>query len=159
MSSSLSVVGRLASPAVLSSLLLLGACELPPPTTLAPTTLAPSTGAAPGPAPNSAPRPQGDSGGAPPSAAAPLSDPGGFRGLPAKEVLARLGNPSYRRHESPADIWQYYGPGCILDLFFYDEQGTPRVTYIELRNQLPGQSSVDKCLSRLLDHHHGQQNS
>jgi hypothetical protein len=159
MSSSLSVVGRLVPSAVLSSLLLLGACELPPPTTLAPTTLAPSTGVTPGQVPDPAPRSQGETGGAPSTAAAPLGDPGGFRGLPAKEVLARLGDPSYRRHESPAEIWQYYGPGCILDLFFYDEQGTTRVTYIELRNQLPGQSSVDKCLSQLLDRHHGQQNS
>jgi len=90
-----------------------------------------------------------------------------FEGLEGKAVLAALGDPSYRRRESPAEVWQYYGPGCILDLFLYEE--TPaqsaapadgaafagKVAYAELRGRenAPAESG---CLSRLIDQRHNR---
>jgi hypothetical protein len=40
-------------------------------------------------------------------------------GAPAAQVLATLGQPEVQRHERPAEIWQYRGRDCVLDVFLY----------------------------------------
>lgn len=99
-----------------------------------------------------------------PSLADLARGPQRFEGLAGKEVLAALGDPNFRRRESPAEIWQYYGPGCILDLFLYDD--TPatsggvapdgKVAHAELRGR-PGEPIEAACLSRLIGQRHGSQ--
>lgn len=85
--------------------------------------------------------------------------PDRFEGLAAADVIAALGDPSFRRRESPAEVWQYYGPGCILDLFLYDDgadaKSAGKVTHAELRGR-PGQPVEAACLSRLIDQRHRQ---
>lgn len=77
-------------------------------------------------------------------------DPARLRGLAAAEVTAKLGDPSFRRHETPAEVWQYFGPGCVLDLFLYDENGTERVAHVELRSRTLTASAQAACLTQLL---------
>jgi len=74
-----------------------------------------------------------------------------FKGMAARDVTAKLGDPSFRRRDPPAEIWQYYGPGCVLDLFLYDEKGAKAVSYAELRGRDPGVAADGGCLSQLLD--------
>jgi hypothetical protein len=85
--------------------------------------------------------------------------PDRFEGLAGTEILATLGDPNFRRRESPAEVWQYYGPGCILDLFLYDDspgtKGAETVAHAELRGR-PGEPVEAACLSRLLDQRHRQ---
>lgn len=91
-----------------------------------------------------------------------------FEGLEGKEVLAALGDPSFRRREKPAEVWQYYGPGCILDLFLYDDkppisptstkpvEGADldgRVVHAELRGR-EDRPAEAACLSRLITQRH-----
>lgn len=86
-----------------------------------------------------------------------------FEGLLGKDVLAALGDPNFRRRESPAEVWQYYGPGCILDLFLYDDAPAAsvgvvtdgKVAHAELRGR-PGEPIEAACLSRLIDQRHNQ---
>ena len=103
---------------------------------------------------------------APPGPAAPnhsggLSSQGpeSFDGLAGAEVLASLGDPNFRRHEEPAEVWQYYGPGCILDLFLYRDagkaDGSGTVAYADLRGR-PGQPAEAACLTKLIDQRHRQ---
>jgi len=75
-------------------------------------------------------------------------DPDRFRGLAEQEVIGFLGEPSFRRREKPAEIWQFYGQNCVLDLFLYDDSGIKRVSHAELRGQ-------PSCLPRLLEGHRG----
>jgi hypothetical protein len=99
-----------------------------------------------------------------PSLADLARGPQRFEGLQGKAVLAALGNPNFRRRERPAEVWQYYGPGCILDLFLYDDapaaskvagkpvEGTDldgKVAHAELRGR-EGQPAEATCLSRLI---------
>lgn len=92
-----------------------------------------------------------------------------FEGLEGKTVLAALGDPNFRRRDKPAEVWQYYGPGCILDLFLYDDKpgvsptaaGKPvegmepdgKVAYAELRGR-EGRPAEPACLSRLITQRH-----
>jgi hypothetical protein len=91
-----------------------------------------------------------------PTPAAPSPDDvASFNGLSAKDVIAALGTPSYRRHDAPAEIWQYYGQSCVLDLFLYDEHGVQRVAHAEVRGQGGGQSVQGSCLSTLASSRRG----
>lgn len=86
-----------------------------------------------------------------------LSTPGsrateaiGLRGLAARDLLAKLGDPNFRRRETPAEVWQYFGPGCVLDVFLYDEKDAQRVAHVELRSRTLTQGAEAACLSQLL---------
>lgn len=137
---------RLVPFAALCLVLLLGACEGTRPMT---TTGRPGAGALP----QEAALPPG---GMPP---APGDVPGRLRGLAAGEVVAKLGDPSFRRHEAPAEVWQYFGPGCVLDLFLYDDKGAQRVAHVELRSRNLNPGAQAACLSQLLDGKRGEVNS
>ena len=143
---------RLAPPAVLSLALLAAACTLPPP---GPGGSQPGIGPAalrPIPAPDGKGRP-------PPNSGELAADPSRFKGLAASEVVAKLGDPSFRRREAPAEIWQYYGPGCVLDLFLYDEKGVQKVAHFELRNHALQADGGANCLAELLRGIRGGNNS
>lgn len=77
-------------------------------------------------------------------------DPAKLRGLAAPLVQAALGPPSFRRRDRSAEIWQYYGDGCILDLFLYDEDGHKRVVHYTVRGRDPGEPAHQGCLPKLL---------
>lgn len=77
-------------------------------------------------------------------------DPARLRGLAAPLVQAALGPPSFRRRDRSAEIWQYYGDGCILDLFLYDEDGHKRVVHYTVRGRGPGEPAHQGCLPKLL---------
>lgn len=78
------------------------------------------------------------------------ADPAGLRGLSAPEVVAKLGDPGYRRRDAPAEVWQYFGPGCVLDVFLYDGDAGPRVNHVELRSRNPTPAGQAACLSQIL---------
>lgn len=82
-----------------------------------------------------------------------------FEGLDQKDILATLGKPSFLRREAPAEVWQYYGPGCILDLFIYEDNGARRVVHAELRGRSSGEAAEPACLSHLIDGRRGQKAS
>lgn len=85
--------------------------------------------------------------------------PDQFNGMASADVTQSLGVPDLRRRESPAEIWQYYGPGCVLDLFLYDDNGVKRVTHTDLRSRVPGQLPDAECLPKLLSGQRGGANS
>jgi hypothetical protein len=82
-------------------------------------------------------------------------DPAHLKGLAAPEVVAKLGDPGYRRRESPAEVWQYFGPGCVLDVFLYDDHGAQRVTHAELRSHDLSASGQAACLTQVMQNRHG----
>ncbi len=95
----------------------------------------------------------------PPSAAELSANPDRFDGMSSRQVLAALGTPSFRRRESPAEIWQYYGESCVLDLFLYDDSGEGRVAHAELRTLSSDQAQANPCLGEMLERRHARQTS
>ncbi|HXP97953.1 MAG TPA: hypothetical protein VN809_14655 [Telmatospirillum sp.] len=128
---------RLAPLATLCLVLLLGACEGTRPIATM------GRPGAPGTQPNAIPEGRPPAGGD--------DDLSRLRGLTAGDLTAKLGDPSYRRRENPAEIWQYFGPGCVLDLFLYEDKGAQRVTHAELRSRNLTPAAQAACLSRLLE--------
>ncbi len=101
---------------------------------------------------------------APPAGAAPEADavPGGaprdlaldpakLTGMASPLVQAALGNPNFRRRERGVEVWQYYGPGCALDLFLYEQAGQQRVAHYQLRSRPPGGVLDGACYRRLVE--------
>ncbi len=53
--------------------------------------------------------------------------------LSAPALLARLGPPDFTRRDAPAELWQYRGATCVLDLFLYPEAGMMTVSHAQTR--------------------------
>ncbi len=73
-------------------------------------------------------------------------------GLEHHQVMALLGEPSFKRRDDPAQIWQYRDSTCILDVFLYrpDGGGAYRVTNVEVRGHGVIKVSDEDCFLRLL---------
>ncbi len=82
----------------------------------------------------------------PPEAAAtgPIAMPS-LTGLSADQVVALLGEPDFRRAEPPAELWQYRGADCVLDLFLYDEPSGFHVVQSETRERRLVQAATGEC--------------
>lgn len=55
--------------------------------------------------------------------------------LSAPELLSRLGPPDFTRLDPPAQLWQYRGATCVLDLFLYPDGNALRVAHAETRDR------------------------
>lgn len=68
----------------------------------------------------------------------PPVEPEFLVGLDRIRLQRAIGSPSLRRRESTAEVWQYQGETCVMDVFLYPDgaqANLPRVTYVELRRQ------------------------
>jgi hypothetical protein len=75
--------------------------------------------------------------------------PASLVGLSAQELTSLLGTPAWTRRENPAEVWQYRGTACVLDIYFYEESGTPRVLYAEARDEAAHSVTLAQCLERI----------
>lgn len=71
-------------------------------------------------------------------------------GLAAADIRKMLGIPDFKRHDPPAQIWQYKKNGCLLDLFLYQDEGQYRVTHVEARGYSVKEISGTECLLEAL---------
>lgn len=80
-----------------------------------------------------------------------VASPETLLGAPAERVLAALGQPELQRRELPAEVWQYHGRGCVLDVFLYASAeaggGLKQVAHLEARDSRAQSISVDRCLN------------
>lgn len=76
-------------------------------------------------------------------------------GMNGDDLATRLGAPQFRRRDGQAEIWQYRGSACTLDVFLYAEGGNLKVRYVEARGREPGLVTDSKqardCASALID--------
>ena len=77
-------------------------------------------------------------------------DPARLMGLDPSGLAKVLGNPKLIRREQPAEIWQYRGASCVFDVFFYEDAGLKRVTYLEARDSTAQHIEKRGCLNGLL---------
>lgn len=75
-------------------------------------------------------------------------DPRQLMGLAGGALTELLGPPGYQREDADAQVWQYRGQDCMLDVYLYrDGEHTPhRVTYYEFRGERANRS----CFRALL---------
>jgi len=82
--------------------------------------------------------------------AAPVIDPTTLVGMPSGAVQAKLGNPSLLRRDGTAQIWQYRGQGCIVDLFLYRRgDGDAQVAFVDMRGPRVDEGQGAACVSAM----------
>jgi len=62
------------------------------------------------------------------------------------EVQALMGNPDFRRIESPGELWQYRSRECVVDLFFYGAGHDRRVVRSDGRSRDPARVVEERCV-------------
>src|SRR5512134_3714916 len=76
---------------------------------------------------------------------------GGLIGLDTAQVTQLLGPADFRRADGPAQILQYRGGTCVLDLYLYRDSSTGQflVKYIEARDRSFASVAADACLANV----------
>lgn len=65
-------------------------------------------------------------------------------------LTGALGEPTRVRKEAQAQIWQYDGGSCVVDVFLYPDGPTHRVAYVEARNTVNGdKADATRCLGQV----------
>lgn len=76
-------------------------------------------------------------------------DPQQLMGLDRDALNEKLGEPALIRRDGDAEVWQYRGDRCVLDLFLYGR--VKKVEHIDLRNRGDGdESEVRDCFVDML---------
>lgn len=70
-------------------------------------------------------------------------------GLSPTALIEALGNPRTLRRERPAEIWQYRGERCVLDVFLYEAPEGPQVIHLEARGARAEPMAPQYCLAAL----------
>ena len=125
--------------------LFLGACQSSAPSSLESTVVQE-------PRPVADPKPQVEIARAAPVPERTYPDPATLKGASASDVVGAIGRPEFIRKDQPAEIWQYRGTDCTLDIFLYQSvTGAPlKVDYIETRPRPDGPTSNKACLASIL---------
>lgn len=93
-----------------------------------------------------------------PKTAAPSDQPKEMmqlKGLTPVQLRQALGSPGFQRRDAPAEIWQYRGAGCTLDLFLYDSSAGQKVEHWAVRS--PARVGDAECLHQLVEQRQGAQ--
>jgi len=78
------------------------------------------------------------------------SSAGDLVGKSESEIRSALGAPAFRRTDGPAQVWQYRGSACLLDVFLYQEGGGFKVKHAELRRRGGTGLTDQACMSDAL---------
>ena len=93
------------------------------------------------------------------AAAAPTPALSSLSGHSRAQVTALLGPPGFTRQDNPAEIWQYRGASCFLDIFLYREKdgNAYRVRHAEIRGGAGKTVSETDCFAGLINAHRKDQ--
>ncbi len=80
----------------------------------------------------------------------PIQGPGELIGRESAEVAELLGRPDFTRSDGPAEVWQYRGERCVLDIFLYKNDLGRLVEHAELRRRGTGVISDRDCVADVL---------
>lgn len=83
--------------------------------------------------------------------APPPLKPERIMGLTRTGLLDLLGKPDFLRRDAPAEIWQYRGKECILDVFLYHSGEHYRVLHFEVRDRTAEPVATGRCFTALLE--------
>ena len=81
-----------------------------------------------------------------------INEPSRLKGLTPVQVQQVLGQPGFLRQDAPAEIWQYRGRACILDLYIYDQGNGRTVDHWAVRS--PARLNDADCFQQLVEQGH-----
>jgi hypothetical protein len=73
--------------------------------------------------------------------------------LTQQEIGYLFGEPTLHRQDADAEVWQYKAGGCVVDFYFYDQDGSrgqSQLSYIDFRMKdelIPGSKARQKPIS------------
>lgn len=76
-------------------------------------------------------------------------DPGSLEGMTGARITTLFGTPVFVRRDPPGEFWRYRGETCVLELYFYLQNGTQRVDHIETRNATGTPQNQATCIAKL----------
>ena len=68
-----------------------------------------------------------------------------IRGMEKNAIARLLGEPGFIRRDDPAEIWQYRGERCILDIFMYKDGNSFTAAHVALRSRTVERPADDAC--------------
>lgn len=71
-------------------------------------------------------------------------------GMTASDLEKAMGVPGFRRRDDPAEIWQYRGTTCVLDIFLYREKDGIKVSYVDVRGLTVAKVTGEDCMLDVL---------
>jgi len=82
----------------------------------------------------------------------PSHTPGDLIGLEPKEIQGLLGPVSLKRWEGEAQVMQFKGDQCVMDIYFYEAApgGAFEATYLSARTLNGADVDTASCLTSLL---------
>lgn len=82
----------------------------------------------------------------PPAPPVSLADLGArIKGMEKNAIARLLGEPGFIRRDDPAEIWQYRGGRCILDIFMYKDGNTFTAAHVTLRSRTVERPADEEC--------------
>ena len=79
---------------------------------------------------------------------ATIREPSRLLGLTSGQVQQVLGRPGFQRVDASAEIWQYRGQACILDVYIYEQGSSHVVDYWAVRS--PVRVNDADCFQQLV---------
>ncbi len=74
--------------------------------------------------------------------------PGDLTGLEASAVRSLFGTPGLVRKDSPAEVWQYRSPSCVLDIYLYPDGDKLTVAHAEARAPKASGDPLLACIAK-----------
>lgn len=71
-------------------------------------------------------------------------------GLDGEKVVGLMGAPDFERAERPAKIWQYRSDTCIVDVYLFDDKGSPEVDHVAVRGRKVRNIDEKTCFASIL---------
>lgn len=68
-----------------------------------------------------------------------------IRGMEKTAIARLLGEPGFIRRDDPAEIWQYRGERCILDIFMYKDGNSFAAAHVALRSRTVERPADEEC--------------
>ena len=96
-----------------------------------------------------APRQPGEAAAPAPPPQQAAIDPASLVGMTGARITALFGPPVFVRRDPPGEFWRYRGQTCVLELFFYQQDGRQRVDHIETRSTRSETPDQAKCIAKL----------
>lgn len=79
-----------------------------------------------------------------------LPTPERMIGMAPDELIRMLGEPGFKRRDDPAEVWQYKGATCVLDVFLFRETEGARVSYVDVRGASIVKVAGEDCVLDVL---------
>lgn len=77
-------------------------------------------------------------------------DPAALMRLTEAEVGYLFGQPTQKRRDADAQIWQYKTEACVVDFYFYGQDDGRPVSYIDYRPAGGKPAPQAKCLEKMI---------